>query len=48
MMREGRGLEISNLNIYTCPKAAFLTCSYRENLKPRLKNVAQSRTRAGF
>ena len=48
MMCEGRGLEISNLPIYTWPEAAFSTCSYRDNLKPRLKNAAQSQTRAMF
>ena len=36
------------MNIYTSPKAAFLTCGYRGNLKPRFKNVAPVLTRAAF
>ena len=39
---------VQNSNIYTSPKAAFLTCSYRGNLKPRFKNVALSLSRAAF
>ena len=34
--------------IYTKPKAAFLTCGYRQNLKPRLRNAAPSQTKAAF
>ena len=33
-------------NIYTNPKAAFLTCGYRENLGVRLENAAPSQTKA--
>ena len=47
-MCEGKGLEISNLPIYTKPKAAFLTHGYRQNLKPRFKNTTPSQTKAVF
>ena len=46
-MCEGKGLEISNLPIYTKPKAA-LTHGYRQNLKPRFKNTTPSQTKAVF
>ena len=34
--------------IYTRPKAAFLTCSHRQNMKLRLRNAAPSQTKAAF
>ena len=47
-MCEGRGLEISNILIYTKPKAAFLICGYGQNFRSRLRNVAPSQTKAAF
>ena len=35
-------------SIYTKPIAAFLTCGYRQNLRPRLRNAAPSQTKAAF
>ena len=34
--------------IYTLHKAAFLTCGYRQNLKPRLRNATPSQTKVAF
>ena len=45
-MCDGKGLEIFYYTIYTKPKAVFLTYSYRQNLKPHLRNIAPSQTKA--
>ena len=48
IMYERRGLESFYYTIYTKPKAMFLTCGYRQNLKPHLRNAAPSQTKAAF
>ena len=46
-MWERLGLKISEANsIQTKPKAAFLTCGYKENLRLRLRNAAPSKPKA--
>ena len=44
----GEGLSTVYYAIYTKLKATILTCGYRQNLKPHLRNAAPSQTKAAF